>query len=147
MNVRGRMAGRAGGFSLVELVVTLVLLGILAALSTPLFNKSDTDAAWFQEQVRAAIRYAQKQAIAQRTSVFVKISPTKLEVCRDAGCGTPLLSLANNSAYVIDAPSGVTLSSSVSPFSFNGLGQASAGVTVSVNGRPVTVVGETGYVQ
>jgi hypothetical protein len=55
--------------------------------------------------------------------------------------------LATGSAFVLTPPSGVILSASSSPFSFNGLGQASAAVTLSVNGRPVTVAAETGYVQ
>ena len=70
----------AHGFSITELVIVIVILGILAALALPLLNTSETQIGWFQEQVRAAIRYAQKQAIAQRRTVHVCVSASALSL-------------------------------------------------------------------
>ena len=47
---------------------------------------------------------------------------------------------------VLSAPGGVVLSPSTT-FSFNGLGQPSAGLTLNVGGHLLNVTGETGYVK
>jgi hypothetical protein len=60
---------------------------------------------------------------------------------------TAVTDLAKNQAFVLTAPTGVTLSAAPNPFSFNGLGQPSAAAIVSVNGKTVTVNAESGYVQ
>jgi MSHA pilin protein MshC len=134
----------ARGFSLVELVVVLVIAAILAALVLPRLRDTEINATWFQEEAKAAVRYAQRQAVAQRRSVFVAVTASQLRLCYDAGCATPLLRLADGAAYVLDAPSGVTLDPAVT-FSFNGLGR-SAGASFSVGGQTVTVTAETGHV-
>ncbi len=150
----------ASGFSLLELIVALVIAGILAAIAIPRFTDSESKATGFHEEVKAAIRYAQRQAVAQRRCVFVQVSATQVSLrYGDPGCaapGTPLTFLATiaqgkapGDAYVLDAPSGVTIASSVSPFSFNGLGQPSSvsDISLSVGGRAITVASETGYVR
>ena len=73
--------------------------------------------------------------------------PNQLLLCYDAGCSIPVNSFTSNGPFKLTAPSGVILTASISPFSFNGLGQPSAAVTLSVNGSPITVSAETGYVQ
>ena len=150
MKSRSRDHG-AGGFSLVELVVILVIAGILAALAYPSFNLKEVDATWFHEQVKAAVRYAQRQAVAQRRCVFVSVSTTQLQLFYgDASCvitATPLTELATGNAYMLTVPTGVTFTAPPPPFSFNGLGQPSAGVALTVAGKTVTVTAESGYVK
>lgn len=135
------------GFTLPELVVTLIILAIVSAVVMARLNPTSTDATWFHEQTRSAVRFAQKQAIAQRRSIYVVVAPAQISLCYDAACATPLSYLTRNESFVLAAPAGVLITSSTSPFSFNGLGQASAAVTLSVNGKPISVVAETGYVQ
>jgi len=140
----------ARGFTLLELVTVILILGILAAVSAASFNQKSIDQTWFLEQVKSALRYAQKTAIAQRRVIYVSVSasaPYQLALCYDAGCASPVSSLTSSGAFVLTPPSGVILTASSSPFTFNGLGQPSAAVTLGVNGRPLTVSAETGYVQ
>lgn len=132
------------GYSMIELVVVLVISAILAAFAIPLLQQPAIDATWFSEEVRAAVRYAQRQAVAQRRTVHVEVQPTQLRVCYDAGCASPLVRTTNGQSYVLTAPTGVTLSPATT-FAFNGLGQ-SAGIVISVSGQSVTVTAETGYV-
>ena len=132
------------GYSLIELVMVLVISGILAAIVIPQFNPHEVDTSWYYEKVKAAVRYAQRQAVAQRRTVYVVVSAASVDLCYDAGCGSRVKDFGTGTAYAAAAPSGVALTPVT--FSFNGLGQPSAATTFSVGAFPVTVVAETGYV-
>jgi MSHA pilin protein MshC len=139
------------GYSLIELVVTLVIMGVLTAIAIPYFNQPEIDVTWFTEQSKAAVRYAQRQAVAQRRSVFVRItSATTLVLCYDDSdaCASAVQQAPTGAAYALTAPSGVNFSPSPHSFSFNGLGQPSpiSGSSFSVSGKTVAVTAETGYV-
>lgn len=147
------MNGR--GFSLIELVVVMLIAGILAALAIPRFTDSESKATWYHEQVMAAVRYAQRQAVAQHRNVYVCVTagtPGSVSVSYDPACaGTPSCQSGASTAQIpqqLCGPNNVTLSSTSTPFSFNALGQPGpiGGVTVTVAGRTVNVTGETGYV-
>ncbi|MDA8107009.1 MAG: prepilin-type N-terminal cleavage/methylation domain-containing protein [Betaproteobacteria bacterium] len=140
----------AGGFTFPELVAVIVIVAVLAAVAVPRFNQGAIDTTWFAEQVKAAVRYAQRQAVAQRRLVYVAVDgppSAQLRLCYDAACTQPLRNLTNGGTYVLTVPGTVTLSASSTPFWFNGLGEPSSAVTLSVNGIGVSVASETGYVQ
>lgn len=129
----------ATGFSMMELVVTLIIAAILAGLAIPYFTDTESKATWFHEQVKAGVRYAQRQAVAQRRVIYVCVQSTQVKLGYDNTCSTEI------TTYRLDAPSGVTLSPTGS-FFFNGLGQPSAGQSLNVGSKIVTVTAETGYV-
>jgi len=138
---------KLNGFSLAELVTVIVIVTMLAAIALPKLNQQATDASYFASQVASSVRYAQKQAIAQRRSVFVVVSAAEVKLCYDgAACASPVRDVLTGNAYVAAAPSGVTLTASSASFSFNGLGQPSVGATITVGGKTITVMAETGYV-
>jgi MSHA pilin protein MshC len=145
------MRRHASGFTLAELVIVIVIAAILAAIAIPQFNLREIDAAWFHEQVRSGVRYAQRTAVAQRRCVFVSVTASQVSLLYgDPACAitaTPVTDLATNQAFVLTAPTGVTLGAAPNPFSFNGLGQPSAAASVTVDGKTVTVNAESGYVQ
>jgi len=139
---------RMKGFTLTELAIVIVIAAILAALVIPQFNIRDIDAAWYHEQVRSGVRYAQRTAVAQRRPVFVVVEAgPRLALCYADPCGTRVTDLATGNPVLLNAPSGVSLSISVSPLSFNGLGQPSSAATINVGGQTIAVNAETGYVQ
>jgi MSHA pilin protein MshC len=137
---------RARGYSLIELVVVLVAAGILAAIAMPQFNQNEVNASWFYEQVKGGLRYAQRQAVAHRRTVWVFVAANSVELCYTATnpCPPPdgVPDFATASPYKLTAPAGVTLS--LLAFSFNALGQPSAGAPFVVG--TARVEPETGYV-
>jgi MSHA pilin protein MshC len=145
------------GFSLIELVVVILLTAILAAVAIPMFTDVESKGTWYHEQVKAALRYAQRQAVAQRRCIFVQVNGTDVQLFYgDTSCVITATQLtfpsisaegsSPGSTTALAKPSGVTLST-VPTFFFNGLGQPSGAVAISVGGRPITVNAETGYVQ
>lgn len=68
----GRSGARDTGFTMVELVVTLVIFGVLASIALPRFqdNAAFTERG-ISDQVLATLRYAQKLAITKRREVCV----------------------------------------------------------------------------
>jgi len=85
------MRAAARGFTMVELVVVIVLVGILGAVaSARYFDNAGFDAAAYAEQIRTMLRYAQKSAVAQHRPVFVVFGSKRIALCfnyrTDPGC-------------------------------------------------------------
>ena len=149
---------KTAGFTIVELIATLIITGILALAVYPRFvNRQTFDTRGFHDQTLAMLRYGQKVAIAQRTSVFFNTNATGTTLCltyvANPTCNTTnaVLHPADRAPFIRTVPSGVTVTASVA-FSFSALGKPSpdSAVAMSVNGdgvvRAITVERETGYV-
>ncbi|GHU32706.1 hypothetical protein AGMMS50256_23270 [Betaproteobacteria bacterium] len=145
------------GFTLVELVVTLIVLGILAAFVAPrLMARTDFDARGFYDVTAATLRYAQKSAVAQRRTVCVSfagnssVTLTIATAFGDTTCDTPLAGPDGVAPYTLSAPPDVGLTPLPASFSFLPSGQASADQAIGVTGLPgkiIKVWAATGYVQ
>lgn len=143
---------KEAGFSLVELITTLMIVGILAAIAAPrFFSRQTFEDRGFYDQTLAITRYAQKSAIALRRNVCVNVAPPSINLnyASAAGsgsaCDTALPSPVGSSPFTITAPSGVTLSPSLT-ITFTALGSVGATTTITVSSRTITVEGGTGYV-
>ncbi len=155
----------AKGFTLVEMTATLVVVGILAAIAIPRLVSGDAfSSRSFFDETTSIVRYAQKVAVAQRRLVFVNVTATRVEACYDAGCATrapspvdpadPLGAHTDSTEarWKLD-PGRVVMVPTTPSFSFNGLGQPSAGVVITFTSnvpddpaRTITIVNQTGYV-
>jgi MSHA pilin protein MshC len=152
--IRAQGPGRRRGFTLVELVVTIAILGILAAVIGPRFIGRDAFASrGFYDQAEGVVRYAQKTAIAWRRPVYVCVTATTVSAGTVSGCGTLLVHPYTGDQLTTTAPSGVTLSPA--SFGFDGAGRPSpnAQVTIAISStiagdpaRSIVVEAETGYV-
>ena len=83
------LARRHGrGFTVIELVAVIVVVGIMAAFAAPRFMQNEAfDARTYTDQNLAMLRYAQKLAIAQNRPVFALLTPNRIALCFTAACG------------------------------------------------------------
>lgn len=159
-----RCTGATGGWTIVELVVVLVILGVLAALAGPRFFTTNPFAAsGYLAEARAAIAYAHKLAIASGCDVHVDFEAGGYSIgrwpdCVPANHSAPVTPVdrPGGGAFVGPAPDGVTVSAL--EFYFDRIGRprradASAApiddptaLRVTVGGTVLQVEPETGYV-
>lgn len=145
------------GFTLVELIVTMVIVGILAVAVMPRFASTTVfDERRFYDATLAILRYAQKSAVAQRRTVCVSFganSSITLTIdtnFNDGGtCPTDLAGPAGGAPHTLTPPAGVAFTAVPANFTFLPSGSASQGQVLTVGGMaatPITVVAATGYV-
>lgn len=125
------------GFTLTELITIIVIVGILAVAAMPRFFDDDV----FQQrgaadQVKSALRIAQKAAVAKHTSVSVAVSKGSTD------CVTALSGLALTCVVAV-------LDSGAATYTFDAMGRLSspaAPATLVIGGTTITIEAETGYV-
>lgn len=135
------MSRQGAGFTMVELVVTLVVIGILAIAVLPRMDLlRGFDEIGFRDQVKATLEYARKSAVAGRRWVCVSFSDSdsdgrfELAVSRDAAepetrtaatvnC-TAALTLPGLGVNFIEEPQSVTTAAPSATVIFDPLGRA-----------------------
>lgn len=155
--------GIEGGFTLVELVVLLLVIGVLAVVALPRVNLLEGfDEVGFRDKVKATLEYARKAAVAQRRYVCVTLAANSLTVTRETAVpestsgdctGHPALTLpapdsacSGSPVNKVCAPGSVTLTGTAS-LRFSPLGRPDSAGSYTVAGSTViTVEAETGHV-
>lgn len=97
---------RTDGFTMVELVTVIVLLGVLAAIGIPRLMGRDTIAPHvFGDQITSALRHAQKTAVARRRLVCATLEGkvVRLRIRQEAGLPPAGASACTLGAGVADA--------------------------------------------
>lgn len=142
------------GFSLIELVTVMVIVGIVALFAAPrFFSTNPFSERGFYEDALAAVRYTQKFAIASRCTVTASFTAgtgpagsytLTYNSCPDGSSGT--VQRPGDGNFTNTAPAGVAVSASPSSVSFDRIGRPSAATTITVGSRSLQVEAETGFV-
>jgi prepilin-type N-terminal cleavage/methylation domain-containing protein len=163
------MPSHARGFTLVELVAAMILIGVLAAVVLPRMDSSRMfREIAFGDQVAAALRYAQKTAVSHRRLVCATVASDQLSLSLGIASSNPAsacdkllagpdgnqvnpqpaaISPADNITLVA-APAGPLYFQPSGAVTSDGAGSTPANFTLTVtNQTPITVAGETGDVE
>lgn len=162
----------AGGFTMIELVMTIVIVGILAVVA---MGRLDFTSVFQQrgvyDKVKAGLEFARKAAVAKRRCVQVTVNGGTVSFLYDsnspetAGVNCVGSSFAAGNYLTLPAPdkdcgggngnvicshSGGTITGTTT-FNFDATGGASAAATLSVtspglSADTITVESQTGYV-
>lgn len=157
------MKARAHGFTLVELVTVMILLGVLAAVAVPrLMSGGGVSSTVFRADVVSALRYAQKAAVSHRRIVCATVSASavtlRIASTNPPAPGTPALSCDTDLPSPDGTPyasrdAGVTAGGLLGTLYFrpdgtvvNAAGTVAGNITITSE-SPVRIDGVTGHVE
>lgn len=151
------------GFTLIELVMVIVILGILAVAVVPRMDTSGYRALEFHDKTVATLRYAQKTATSHRRLVCVdftasQVTLTIAQTNPSTACNMALiLPGANTNSVQSNDTANATITSTPPTLYFQPDGRGTtdgAGLTIYTNSltfsagmTAIVIEGATGYVQ
>ncbi|CAK0763161.1 MSHA pilin protein MshC [Gammaproteobacteria bacterium] len=142
-----------GGFTLIELIMTMIIIGILAVVVVPRMDISGYRAVEFHDKTMAALRYAQKIATSHRRLVCI-IFPNNytlelnIDTDKNNVCDTTLFIPGTSSNQIV---SGDSVNAFFNPlpaalnFKSDGTANDLSLIIVGTE-KIITVVGKTGMI-
>jgi len=153
---------RAAGFTLVEMIAVMVIVGILATVAAPRFFATDVFAAsGYAADLRAALRHAQALSLASgcATGVVVDADGYRLQRwlggsdCNDLTGKGVTVGRPGGDLYAVQAPRGVT--ATATELTFDSLGRPrdvngaliTVQVALAIGDHRITVQPQTGLIE
>ncbi|MCQ4250030.1 prepilin-type N-terminal cleavage/methylation domain-containing protein [Pseudomonas stutzeri] len=142
------------GFTLIELIMTLMIIGILAAVVGPrFFDRRVFDERLFFEETVSAVRYTQKLALASGCLTQVSLGTGGYQLRRAANCTSGAYSAevqgpdGQTPFAATEVPAGVSVLATNFPVVFDSLGRPSGAANATIGAFTFSVTAETGLVR
>nr|WP_211922121.1 prepilin-type N-terminal cleavage/methylation domain-containing protein [Desulfolutivibrio sulfodismutans] len=144
-----KRAVRHRGFTLLEVVAVLVLLGILASVAVARFADTNAETVAEAEIFKSHLRYAQLRAMGDIYPWTVTVGGGSYTLSTtNPSVGAPVLPGESGATHSYDG--GVTATAGTFTFNWRGQPTTGGGTSVTFDGDPdvtVTVLSETGFAQ
>ena len=148
------------GFTLVELIVTIIILGILATVAGPkFFGKKSYNSLGFSQMLVTSVHYAQKRAMSSGCNIRLQLTIDHLKLfrgvssCKDTVMSA-LISKVTGEDFIEDVPAGLSVETMDIFFDSRGrpneyasasLISAAKIINIDSGKRQLTIEAETGF--
>lgn len=137
------------GFTIVELIMVIMILGIISAVAVPrFFDRKVFDERFYFEEALSTVRYGQKLAVASGCPIAFQIDSSGYSLSYSGGdCGVMSVGID----YVKSLPTGVAVTKTLA-ISFTSLGSVNEACpggrcVATIGSHTFTVHAATGFIE
>lgn len=142
------------GFTLIELVMTIAVIGVLSAVAIPrMIGATPFEQQGFLDQTASVLRYAQKSSVSQGRRVCVTFHSDSITLRLASARGMPTCDMFlqgpdGKTPYSVVSKTGISYAEKPSDFSFTSDGRATVTQNINVIGvtKTIHIDSDTGLV-